>query len=221
LSKFIFETISIKLTEAGWDRGTSLIKECQNLRLNKVFGLSSDDFQTWLQGNLEVDETKLNKIRPKRDFGKGIKFRKGHSRKYEGQIQIRSFDKHTAILLHNQIQNKVFEILSNKFPNDEIGTEVPSNTGSIDIVKKSKDNLTFYEIKATNDVKTNIRQALSQLLEYAYWNRIEGIEELIIVSPGQPTSEAIGYIEILRNKFGMPIYYQYFNVKEAILSDPV
>jgi len=136
-------------------------------------------------------------------------------------IQIRSFDKHTAILLHNQIQNKVFEILSNKFPNDEIGTEVPSNTGSIDIVKKSKDNLTFYEIKATNDVKTNIRQALSQLLEYAYWNRIEGIEELIIVSPGQPTSEAIGYIEILRNKFGMPIYYQYFNVKEAILSDPV
>ena len=221
LSKFIFEILNIKLTEAGWDKKNNLIEECQDLGLNNVFGLSSDDFQTWLQGNIVADETKLNKTKAKRDFKKGIKFRKGHHTKFEGKIKIKSFDNHSATLLHNQMQNKVFEILSNKFPNDEIGTEVPSNIGSIDIVKKRENNLIFYEIKTTNNVKTNIRLALSQLLEYAYWNKIEGIEELIIVAPSQPTSEAIVYLEILRNKFNIPIYYQYFNVKKSILSDPV
>lgn len=221
LSKFVFEIIKIKLTEAGWDAKNSIIKECHNLDLNNVFGLSTDDFDTWLEGNIEVDETKLKKVKANRDFEKGINFRKGHNTKYEGRIEVKSFGKHTATLLHNKIQNKVYEILKRDFPDDEIGTEVPSNTGSIDIVKKRKDDLTFYEIKTTGNVRTNIRQALSQLLEYAYWNRIEGIEQLIIVSPSQPSPEAIGYLEVLRNKFNMPVYYQSFNIKDGTLSNPV
>jgi len=221
LSKFIFEILRIKLTEAGWDAKNSLVEECQNLALNNIFGLSRDDFATWLGGNNEVDETKLKKAKAERNFAKGIKFREGHNTKYEGKIEVKSFDKHTATLLHNQIQNKVYEILKKDFPDDEIGTEVHSNTGSIDIVKKRKDDLTFYEIKTTSNVRTNIREALSQLLEYAYWNRIEGIEQLIIVSPSEPTSEAIDYLAILRNKFNVPVYYQLFNIEDGTLSNPV
>ncbi len=220
LSKFIYEIISTKLTEAGWDGENDLITECQTLGLNKVFGLSTDDFHTWLQGNLEADETKLTRTKAIRDFHKGIKFRKGHRTKYAGRIEIKPTDRRTALLLHNEIQNKVFAILSSRYPN-EVGTEIQSNTGTIDIVRESKGSLTFYEIKTTQDVKINIRQALSQLLEYAYWNRIEGVEELVIVSPGHPTSDAVGYIQTLRSKFGMPIYYQYFNVKDGILGDPL
>jgi hypothetical protein len=221
LSKFVFEIIRMKLTEAGWDRKNSVIEECQNLALNNAFGLSGDAFGTWLDGNIEADPAKLKKVKAERDFAKGIKFRKGHNTKYEGKIEVKSFDKHTATLLHNRIQNKVYEILKEDFPDDEIGTEVPSNTGSIDIVKKRKDDLTFYEIKTTSNVRTNIRQALSQLLEYAYWNRIEGIERLIIVSPSQPTSEAIRYLDILRNKFSVPVYYQYFDIEKGTMSGPV
>jgi len=221
LSKFIFKILIIKLTEAGWDKSNNLTDECLRLGLNNVFGLSSGDFQTWLQGNIVVDDTKINKSKAKRNFERGIKFRKGHHSKYEGKLKIKSVKSHSATLLHNHIQNNVFRILSCKYPSDEIGTEVPTNTGSIDIVRKRKRDLSFYEIKTTNDIKINIRNAISQLLEYAYWNKIKGVEKLIIVGPNTPTSEAIEYLEILRTKFNIPIYYQYYNVKESILSDPV
>ncbi len=222
LPQFVHEILHIKLSEAGWDKTYTLIEECQRLDLYKVFGLSSDDFKTWLEGDFEIDEVKIAKIKAKRNFKKGIKFKKGHNTKFEGDIKRNLSDKkQTATLLHNHIQNKVFEILSNTFPDDEIGTEVPTNTGSIDIVRRRRNNLTFYEIKTANNVKSSIREALSQLLEYAYWNKIEGIEELIIVAPNKPTDEAIRYIEMLRNEFNIPLYYQQFSLKEDRLSAQV
>ena len=222
LPQFVHEILHIKLSEAGWDKTNTLIEECQRLDLYKVFGLSSDDFKTWLEGDFEVDEVKIARIKAKRNFKKGLNFKKGHNTKFEGDIKRKSSDrKQTATLLHNHIQNKVFEILSNTFPDDEIGTEVASNTGSIDIVRKRNNNLTFYEIKTANNIKSNIRDALAQLLEYAYWNKIEGIEQLIIIAPSKPTADAIRYIEMFRNEFNIPLYYQHFNVKDGLLSDQV
>ena len=221
LSKFIYDILTLKLTTAGWDKKNSLIQECQNLELNKVFGLSKKDFEIWMQGNIDIDNQKLIKVKAKRNFNKGIKFKTGHNTKFEGDVTVKAFDKHTATLTHNLIQNNVFVILSNKYPHDEIGTEVQSNIGSIDIVKKRGSNFTFYEIKTSDDVKISIRQALSQLLEYAYWNNIEGVEQLIIISPTQPTHEATKYIKLLRDKFNIPIFYQFYNLQENNLFDPI
>lgn len=222
LPQFVNEILSIKLVEAGWDRTNTLIEECQCLGLHEAFGLSSDDFKTWLEGTFEVDEVKITKTKAKRNFKEGIKFKKGHNTKFEGDVKRKPSDKkQTATLLHNQIQNKVFEILSTTFPDDDIGTEVPSNTGSIDIVRKQRNSLFLYEIKTTDNIKLNIREALSQLLEYAYWNKIDGIEELIIIAPSKTSDDAIGYIEMLRNDFNIPLYYQHFNIKDGVLSNKV
>lgn len=222
LPQFVNEILSIKLVEAGWDKTNTLIEECQRLGVYEVFGLSSDDFETWLEETFEVDEMKISKAKAKRNFKKGIKFKKGHNTKFEGDVTRETSDKkQTATLLHNQIQNKVYEILSTTFPNDEIGTEVPSNTGSIDIVRKRRNNLFLYEIKTSSHIKLNIREAISQLLEYAYWNKIEGIEELTIIAPSKTTDEAVRYIEMLRNDFKIPLFYQRFNISDGVLGDKV
>lgn len=221
LTQFIAEILAIKLVEAGWDKSNDLADECVRLKLNAVFGLSIDDFRAWLQGAV-VDEAKLDRSKASRKFDKGIKFRQGHRSKHEGSVvRKKPSNSQNATLLHNHIQNKVFDLLLQKYPEDKIGTEVPTNTGSIDIVKVSKKELIFYEIKTENDIKKNIRSAISQLLEYAYWNKVEGVERLIIIGPNIPTSKAIEYLETLRNKFGIPIYYQHYDIDKAVLNDCV
>lgn len=221
LNQFIAEILAIKLTEAGWDKTNGLADECVRLNLNSVFGLAGDDFCAWLQGVSAVDEKKIAKSKARRTFESGIKFKQGHRSKHEGDVRRKSPESQNATMLHNHIQNNVYDLLSRKYPQDKVGTEVPTNTGSIDIVKKSENELIFYEIKTENDIKSNIRSAISQLLEYAYWNKIRGVEKLIIIGPNIPTSMAIEYLDTLRNKFNLPIFYQHYDIDKAELKDPV
>lgn len=221
LTKFVAEILSIKLTDAGWDKSNNLEEECLRLGLNKVFGLSDEDFKAWLQGASVLPDDKLKKSKAKRSFEQGIKFRQGHRSKFEGDVKRKSPETQNATMLHNHIQNNVYDILTHQYPKDQIGTEVPANTGSIDVVRKSKTELVFYEIKTENNIKSNIRSAISQLLEYAYWNRIEGVESLVIIGPNTPTHNAVKYLKTLRDKFKLPVYYQYYDVSKRELNDPV
>jgi len=68
----------------------------------------------------------------------------------------------------------ILEIFAITFP------DIQLNIGSIDIVRKHDIDYYFYEIKTAEYPRIAIRQALSQLLEYAQWNKIEeNIKELI------------------------------------------
>lgn len=221
LTKFVAEILSIKLIDAGWDKANSLEEECLRLGLNKAFGLSDEDFKTWLQGVSILPDEKLLKSKAQRSFKQGIKFRQGHRSRFEGDVKRKSPETHNATMLHNHIQNHVYDILTRQYPRDQIGTEVPTNTGSIDVVRKGKNELIFYEIKTENNIKSNIRSAISQLLEYAYWNKIEGVESLVIIGPNTPTHNAITYLHTLRDRFNLPVYYQYYDVKNGELNDPV
>jgi hypothetical protein len=219
LTKHIAEILQIKLIDAGWDQKNDFIEECISKNFNKVFGLTKSDFNNWLENEVEVEERKIVKVKAKRNFKNGIKFSAGHSSKYEGEVTAKSTEKHTITLTHNRIQNRVFNILKAKHPSDEIGTEIASNIGSVDIVRKQNDYFHFYEIKTTDNTKSNIRQALSQLLEYAYWNDIHNIKSLIIIAPSKTTKDSINYLNLLRKRFGIPIYYQYYDIDKNILGE--
>lgn len=221
LAPFVAEVLSIKLTQAGWDKTNSLEEECLRLGLNSPFGLSNKDFKAWLQGASVPTATKLKNCKAKRSFKQGIKFRQGHRSKFEGDVKRKSPETQNATMLHNHIQNNVYDILTRQYPKDQIGTEVPTNTGSIDVVRKSGTELIFYEIKTENNIKSNIRSAISQLLEYAYWNKIAGVESLIIIGPNIPTSNAVKYLKTLRDRFNLPVYYQHYDVKNSELNGPV
>jgi len=219
LTPFIIQILELKLIDAGWDQSNDIIEECITHNFHKVFGLTPEEFEIWLQGALEVESISIERVKAQRNFETGIKFTSGHSAKFEGDVVINPPEKHVATLLHNKIQTRIYNLLTNQFSEDEIGTEIPSNIGSIDIVRKHDDSYYFYEIKTGNDTRINIRQALSQLLEYAYWNDIRNIEALIIVAPTPSTPESLDYLNLLRTRFGIPIFYQYYNLETNSLGD--
>lgn len=219
LNPFISQIIRLKLADAGWDETNTIIEESIRLNLHQVFGLNPQEFEAWLNESLEISDSDLSKVKAIRNFESGLKFSSGHNTKYEGDVNVRTSSKHIASLIHNQIQNNVYELLIEKYSDDEIGTEIPTNSGSIDIVRKSKEKYFFYEIKTSDSIKTNIRQALSQLLEYAYWNNIQNVEKIIIIAPTAMNDEAKAYLNLLRTRFNIPIYYQHYDTEQNRLSE--
>jgi len=90
----------------------------------------------------------------------------------------------------------------------------------IDLVVKNGNEYVFYEIKAFNSSRTSIREALGQLLEYSYWVNKDNANKLIVVSQnlGDLDDSKI-YIKHIRNKFGLPIYFQTFDLTTKELSE--
>ncbi len=221
LTRFIYELLGLKLIDAGWDKSNNLIEESLRLSLNKVFNLSSEDFKLWLEAN-NKNVNFANRIRkPKRSFEKGFNFIPGHNTKFSGTIEFEVSTKRIKQLLHNKIQNEVFLILSEKFPKDEIGTEIMTNVGSVDMIRRSHNHYYFYEIKTAKNIKSSIRQAIAQLLEYAYWNEIENVKELIVIAPNKPTKAAKRYLSKLRDLFNIPIYYRYYDPVNSKLHNKI
>jgi hypothetical protein len=84
---------------------------------------------------------------------------------------------------------------------------------SIDVATQVNGQITFYEIKTGASVRASIRQALPQLLEYAYWPQERRASELIIVSHLPVTDAADRYLKFLRAEFDLPLAYKQFDLK--------
>lgn len=219
LPAFIYQLLELKLGDAGWENENNLIDECIRLSWHSVFNLSQEDFRVWMSGSESFERFAIKITKPKRNFEEGIKFKEGHNEKFDGELNFEVTSKQKKQLTHNHIQNELYKILIENHPADKIGTEIKSNIGSIDLVRVSDSKYIFYEIKTSNSIKTSIRQALSQLLEYAYWNNIEGINMLVIVAPNKPTLESKKYLDKLRSKFNVPIYFQFFDLSTSKLHE--
>lgn len=219
LTPLISELLKIKLLEAGWEMKNTIIEECLSLELNQSVGLSEATFNSWLTNESEDSIIPISKA--KRNFYEGIKFIEGHNEKMEDDLIIMPLrEKQKITLLHNKIQNRLYQFLKRQFPQDQIGTEVFSSGGSIDIVKRGDDNsFVFYEIKTTQNCRSNIRQALPQLLEYAYWKPNMKVNKLIIVGPCKINSKSESYLKYLRANFNINIYYQFFDLKAESLGE--
>ncbi|MGM0587280.1 MAG: hypothetical protein ACQETE_02590 [Bacteroidota bacterium] len=90
---------------------------------------------------------------------------------------------------------------------------------AVDMVVDNNDEIVFYEIKTYHQLYRNIREALGQLLEYAYWPTHEDQDniKLVVVSDCEPTGEVEGYMNRLRSEFNLPVYYQQFDMDKNIL----
>jgi hypothetical protein len=82
------------------------------------------------------------------------------------------------------------------------------------MVRKEGNEFIFYEIKTYNHLRKNIREALGQLLEYAYWTRNKKIKEIVIVSDRQLDKTAKDYLSFLKESFGIPISYLQQNISQ-------
>ena len=89
----------------------------------------------------------------------------------------------------------------------------------IDIVVKLNTEFIFYEIKAYMSTRISIREAIGQLLEYSYWINNDNANKLIIVTQNLGDIEdAKKYIQHLRDKLRIPIYFQTFDITSQELS---
>ena len=116
-------------------------------------------------------------------------------------------------LRHRIILEKLYERLEKKYDKESVGTENTTVEGNrIDVVVKLKDELIYYEIKTASTARINIRESLSQLLEYSYWPRGKEASKLVIVGEACLDNRAEQYLIKLRDKFSIPIYYEQIKI---------
>lgn len=124
--------------------------------------------------------------------------------------------------VHKAISDGLKNILKVKFGNKNVKTEVNAGYGNnkIDLVVKHQDEFIFYEIKSYNSSRTSIREAVGQLLEYCSWTNSRNATKLVVVSQLLGDSEdAKIYIKHIRETFGIPIYFQTFDLSSKELSE--
>jgi hypothetical protein len=147
-----------------------------------------------------------------------FKFKPGHVERAVEPITKAASPRTRANQLHNDIQNKLYIYLCNKFGKAYVGTEQSTGSGTaIDVVTEKDGETTFYEIKTSPSVRTNIRQAIPQLLEYAYWPDKKQAHALVVVSHLPLTKDAKRYIAHLCTEFKLPLSYRQFDLKKMEL----
>jgi hypothetical protein len=224
LAKHILMIIRNKLILAGLEDTDDLIDICLKNKFNLVFGLNQQEFEAWTEkGELipSLEDEDLNADLGEEDEIPKFTFIPGHLTRQTDDIKLHRRKRVIHVQqLHNKIQNELFNVLSRKYGETNVGTEQGMGmSGKIDVVLNDE-GYTFFEIKTDLSLRSCIRQALTQLIEYAYWPDEERSNRLVIVTPNRLTKNAKLFINNLRTKFGIPIYYQSYDAKENEFSEP-
>lgn len=149
----------------------------------------------------------------KESLGNVVSFNKGKLKSTD--IRNRAAQEGTAFdPTHNRIQNALFKKLVDLYGTDNVGYE----DNAVDLVAKQDSKTIFYEIKTSSTAKQCIRLALGQLLEYSHWADNERAQKLIIVGAISPSDDAKRYLEYLRSRYNLPIYYCHYDLSANHLS---
>ena len=165
----------------------------------------------------------LNKVKnPELEMplGKDPDFTPGHTLRKENGIAHYGQRKSEIDRFHFKMQNNAYKQLVAIYGNNNVRTERPIGIGAaVDISVKEEDGEIFYEFKTSNSIKTCIREALSQLLEYSYYPDKERAKKLIIVSQNTITKQAKDYLNKIRERFKIPICYKQYNIDKNCLEE--
>lgn len=87
------------------------------------------------------------------------------------------------------------------------------------VLKESNGSYRIIEIKTSNNTRYNIREALGQLIDYAYWYHDCKIVELIIASPSVLSKSHQKYLERVKNAINIKVsYWEYVPNSDLIKS---
>jgi hypothetical protein len=127
------------------------------------------------------------------------------------------------VYLHKAISDSLTKVLRLIHGKENVTREHHAGYGAnkIDIVVQTKSQLIFYEIKTYNSLKTSVREAFGQLIEYCYYPNKRKANELIIVTQLPADKHTKIYFKHLRETFKLPIYYQAYNIETKTLSEKI
>lgn len=138
-----------------------------------------------------------------------VPFRHGHtSRPASGEAQGRA-ESRTIEYRHNVIQDRLVALLRDHHGEDAVATEHATGTGgrADALVRRPDGRYELYEIKPATTAADAVRQAMGQLLEYAY--RRGGLEPaaLHVVSDASLDEVTLEYMQTLETRFGLKLGY--------------
>lgn len=213
LSSLARELIGIKLTAAN-KPVNDLRVMIQGENIHDIFGVDREFFESWLfslqTSLIDVSEDVAEDL----DFmlndsdtaSRKLNFTPGHKPKKTGLVSVNiSHMTFSMKLEHNELQTKLHRLLVAEYGEESVATE----QDFVDALVISGTKHILYEIKTAPTAKLCIRQAMAQLLEYAYWpGNAFSVEKLIVVASAKPTKDSETFLQVLREQFSIPIYYQ-------------
>lgn len=110
-------------------------------------------------------------------------------------------------LRHQEIQRRLKAALLSEGCNI-VELEVPIGNRSIDAVACCGPELWFYEVKAAPTVRSCLREAIGQLLEYALWPGATRPDRLIVVGEPALDINSRQYLKTLNETLPIPIAYR-------------
>ena len=165
---------------------------------------SMDKFSNFLYVMLPMDDEEENIEEDEND----LDFKDG---KVEYTVEEKTVE---MDLLHKRMQKAIKEILEK-----EGYHRAYVEKGHVDIKAITRDGKwDYFEVK-TYSAKESIRLALGQILEYVYYPNTKKAERMVIIGPEAPGENDIQYLELLRNKFKIPIWYRWYYFDDNTLSD--
>lgn len=124
--------------------------------------------------------------------------------------------------LHREISEGLTAFLTRKYGAINVDQESTIDNRRIDVALKDARGYVFYEIKTYPSLRTSVREALGQLLEYAHYPESHNAHKLIIVTQSTHSNQdkqvVQQYIAQLRKLYKLPIYLCYFDKDKQTLS---
>jgi len=108
---------------------------------------------------------------------------------------------------HSIIQKKLIKQLIEKYGKENVSAEVPIFGNKIDVAVNNNGSIYFYEIKSTLTARDCIRQAMGQILDYAYWPGQKNADKIFIVGEGTLDSNTELYLEYINKNFSFNLEY--------------
>lgn len=114
---------------------------------------------------------------------------------------------------HSLIQQEMAKRLANQHGSGNVSVEQEISGKKIDIVLRMGDSFHFFEIKTSGSAKACIRDAIGQLMEYAYWPGRVNAEKLVVVGEEEIDERTKAYLAFIRKQFLLPIEYERIEIE--------
>ena len=121
-------------------------------------------------------------------------------------------------LRHNTLQLALYKHLCQEAGEYNVQMERPLALGvRVDAAVRCNGKETFYEVKVASTIRSCVRAALGQLIEYCHWPLADRAIEMIVVGEAELDSDGRAYLDLLRQRFGLPLWYRRIDIENDVL----
>lgn len=169
-------------------------------------------FDDLLEIYIEVENENTNVEIQNQRSGGGFIFTSGKTNLPQGTSYTSTQRQININARHSFLQEKLYLKLISLFGENNVGLENILNGKKIDLVLKTKNLYTFYEIKTSNSAKQCIREALGQIFEYTYFDGEKYADKIVIAGEYPIDKSTSNYLKFLNSEFNLPISYHQIDI---------